>query len=115
MWKPILIFIAAILLASTASQCRSAPSSATALASAPWLVIVTSAADSGPGTLRRALEDARPGDSITFDPRIFPPNAPVTLIPSMWADPEGSDYDWYAYDSFEVTVDSLVTEVLWRG
>jgi hypothetical protein len=42
-------------------------------------IIVTSAADSGPGTLRQALLDAQGGDTITFDPTVFPPDAPVTI------------------------------------
>jgi hypothetical protein len=42
-------------------------------------IIVTSTADSGAGTLRRALEDAQSGGTITFDPVIFPPTAPVTI------------------------------------
>jgi hypothetical protein len=42
-------------------------------------IVVTSAADSGPGTLRQALLDAQEGDTITFDPVIFPPTAPVTI------------------------------------
>jgi hypothetical protein len=42
-------------------------------------IIVTSAADSGPGTLRQALLDAQGGDIITFDPDVFPPTAPVTI------------------------------------
>ena len=40
---------------------------------------MTSTADSGPGTLRQALQDARPYDVITFDPTVFPPDAPVTI------------------------------------
>lgn len=42
-------------------------------------IIITSTADSGPGTLRQALEDAQSGDTITFDPDVFPPNAPTTI------------------------------------
>ena len=42
-------------------------------------VIVTSAADAGPGTLRQALTDAQAGDVITFDPVVFPPSVPVTI------------------------------------
>lgn len=42
-------------------------------------VVVRSAADDGPGTLRRALADARPGDTITFDPAVFPPKKPKTI------------------------------------
>jgi hypothetical protein len=40
---------------------------------------VTSTADGGPGTLRQALLDAQNGDTITFDPAVFPPNAPETI------------------------------------
>ena len=42
-------------------------------------ILVTSPADSGTGTLRQALLDAQSGDTITFDPAIFPPTAPVTI------------------------------------
>ncbi|HEX9922206.1 MAG TPA: NosD domain-containing protein, partial [Anaerolineae bacterium] len=42
-------------------------------------LMVASAAGSGPGTLRQALQDAQNGDTITFDPVIFPPDAPVTI------------------------------------
>ncbi|MGD8465050.1 MAG: right-handed parallel beta-helix repeat-containing protein [Anaerolineae bacterium] len=42
-------------------------------------IVVTSAADSGPGTLRQALMGAQGGDTITFDSVIFPPTAPVTI------------------------------------
>jgi parallel beta-helix repeat protein len=40
---------------------------------------VSSAADSGPGTLRWCLEQARSGDTITFDPVVFPPKSPTTI------------------------------------
>jgi LysM repeat protein len=43
------------------------------------VIVVTSTTDSGPGSLRQALERATPGTTITFDPAIFPPNAPVTI------------------------------------
>ena len=42
-------------------------------------IIVNSTADSGPGTLRQALLDAQSGDTITFDPAVFPPGAPSTI------------------------------------
>jgi hypothetical protein len=42
-------------------------------------VVITSAADSGPGTLREALESLADGDAITFDPTVFPPAAPATI------------------------------------
>ena len=41
--------------------------------------VVTSIADSGPGTLRQALQDAQNGDTITFDPSVFPPDKPDTI------------------------------------
>ncbi|HEU5163576.1 MAG TPA: hypothetical protein VFV54_10550, partial [Thermoanaerobaculia bacterium] len=44
-------------------------------------VIVTSAADSGAGTLREALANHDAGDVITFDPAAFPPSAPATIQP----------------------------------
>jgi hypothetical protein len=42
-------------------------------------IIVKSTADSGPNTLRQALLDAQPGDVITFDTAVFPPDAPQTI------------------------------------
>jgi hypothetical protein len=42
-------------------------------------LVVISAADSGPGTLRQALSEARAGDTITFDATIFPPDRPVAI------------------------------------
>lgn len=43
------------------------------------IVVVTSTADSGPGTLRQALLDVQHRDTIIFDPTIFPPSVPVTI------------------------------------
>jgi len=40
---------------------------------------VTSAADSGPGTLRECLWNQVSGDVITFDAAVFPPSSPVTI------------------------------------
>ncbi len=42
-------------------------------------LVVTSTADAGTGTLRQALLDAQNGDTITFDPAVFPPTAPVAI------------------------------------
>ena len=42
-------------------------------------IVVTSTADSGPGTLREALQRASPGATITFDPAIFPQGSPATI------------------------------------
>jgi hypothetical protein len=41
--------------------------------------VITSPADSGPGTLRWCLENAANGDTITFDSSIFPPTSPMTI------------------------------------
>jgi hypothetical protein len=43
------------------------------------IIIVASTADTGPGTLRQALLDAETHDVITFDPSVFPPDAPATI------------------------------------
>ena len=43
-------------------------------------IIVNSTADSGDGTLRWALGTAQAGDAITFDPAIFPPDEPATIL-----------------------------------
>ena len=40
---------------------------------------VTSTADSGPGTLRNALGEARSGDTIVFDADVFPPENPTPI------------------------------------
>ena len=52
---------------------------ASTLASSADTIIVSSTADDGPGTLRQALSDAQNGDTITFDPAVFPPGAPATI------------------------------------
>ena len=57
----------------------SAPHSTVVLTHVAVTCTVTSALDSGPGTLRRCLENAVTGDLITFDPRVFPPTNPVTI------------------------------------
>jgi len=43
-------------------------------------ITVTSTDDSGPGTLRQALQDTQAFDTITFDPAVFPPDAPTTIF-----------------------------------
>jgi len=42
-------------------------------------IVVSSALDSGPGTLRQALLDAEAGDVVTFDPAVFSPDAPTAI------------------------------------
>ena len=50
-------------------------------------IVITSSADSGPGTLRQALLDAQSGETITFDPAVFPPSAPATIYLSSGLPP----------------------------
>jgi len=52
-----------------------------ALTCAAAEVVVTSTADVGQGTLRWALQSVRTGDTITFDPAVFPPSDPATIYP----------------------------------
>jgi hypothetical protein len=42
-------------------------------------VEVISAEDNGPGTLRQAMKDANSGDTIEFDPSVFPPDQPKII------------------------------------
>lgn len=53
-----------------------APPTATAI---PQTFVVSTTDDSGAGSLRRALQDAQPGDTITFNPEAFPPDAPASI------------------------------------
>ncbi|MGQ9585965.1 MAG: right-handed parallel beta-helix repeat-containing protein [Anaerolineae bacterium] len=43
------------------------------------VIQVTNSADSGPGTLRWALDTVGPGGTIAFDPAAFPPGNPATI------------------------------------
>jgi parallel beta-helix repeat protein len=51
----------------------------TAAVAAGASCLVSSASDSGGGTLRAYLETALPGTIITFDTTVFPPSQPVTI------------------------------------
>lgn len=42
-------------------------------------IIVTNAEDNGPGTLREAVQEANPGDIITFNLAVFPSDNPKTI------------------------------------
>jgi len=44
-------------------------------------IVVNSISDNGTGTLRWALQTARSGDVITFDPTVFPPDDPAMIHP----------------------------------
>lgn len=66
-------------IVSFASISRSRHQAAKERASSGTTLTVTNAADSGSGTLCQALLDAQSGDTITFDPAIFPRDAPATI------------------------------------
>jgi hypothetical protein len=72
----VFLVVAAVALASTVRATRS-PAAA---APQPQTAIVTGIADSGPGTLRGALERASAGTTITFDPDVFAPERPATIL-----------------------------------
>ena len=42
--------------------------------------VVETSEDSGSGSLRWCLEQAQSGDSIVFDPAVFPPDEPATIL-----------------------------------
>jgi hypothetical protein len=64
--------VVALLVAASLMVARHAPVLAASC-------VVTSTADSGAGTLRQCLSTAAQGDTITFDPTVFPPGAPATI------------------------------------
>jgi hypothetical protein len=71
--------VTSILLSVTILSLAIAVPPPSTLAPQGETIIITSTADSGPGTLRQALLDAHSGDTVTFDPAVFPPSAPVTI------------------------------------
>ena len=82
---PIMMFMVLVLTACTPAPTPTlTPPTGAAVPPTPTpkgrTLVVTSPADSGPGTLRQAMEEAQSGDTITFDPAIFPPDAPVTIF-----------------------------------
>ena len=90
MWRCVFLVVLSLLFVATPSATVRASASTDGSTVTPDLVVtsdtqagrtmvVTSAADSGPGTLRQALEDQRPYDTITFDPTVFPPDGPVRI------------------------------------
>ncbi|HEM60781.1 MAG TPA: hypothetical protein ENO24_00660, partial [Chloroflexi bacterium] len=70
------LVVAAVALAFTAG----ATHSPTVAAPQRQTTIVSSTADSGPGTLREALEQATAGTTIIFNPTLFPPEDPATIF-----------------------------------
>ena len=69
-------------------------------------IVITSAEDDGPGTLREALQGASSGDSITFDPSIFSGDDPkiIYLQSTLPGIVQG-----------HVTVDASMAEVILDG
>jgi hypothetical protein len=67
---------------------------------------VASTADSGPGTLRQALLEAQSGDTITFDPAIFPPDNRVSIAVT-------SELPWLSQG--DVTIDASNAGVILDG
>jgi len=73
-----------ILETTTTPVAPDLPASTETKISTGKTIIVTSAEDNGPGTLRQALQDANPGDMIEFDTAVFPPDLPsVIYLQSM--------------------------------
>lgn len=65
--------------AASSSMASVPPDSSTTSKASGATIVVTSSADTGRGTLRQALLEARSGDTITFDPTVFPPTAPTII------------------------------------
>jgi len=59
---------------------REQAAASSALQGSGRTLVVTSTADSGPGTLRQKLSEAQSGDKIIFDTTIFPSNTPNTIF-----------------------------------
>lgn len=65
----------------------SAPPTFTSVLSTPTIspipkgktIVVTSIEDNGQGTLRQALQEANPGDTIEFGTSVFPPDQPKII------------------------------------
>jgi hypothetical protein len=76
-------------------------------------ILVTSAEDSGLGTLRQALLDAQMGDTITFDPKIFPPDNPTTIF--LNTTEESGDSALQIPGSGNITIDASNAGVILDG
>ncbi len=80
------LFLSIVLLVACTPSTTSIPQSGQTSTQTPIAqpkgnsIVITSADDAGHGTLRQALLEARNGDTILFDPAVFPPDAPVTIF-----------------------------------
>jgi photosystem II stability/assembly factor-like uncharacterized protein len=95
----VLLFVLIPLLSTTAPMVIAAQPEQT--------IIVTSTADSGPGTLREALERASSGTTITFDQSIFPLSNPATITVTS--------NDLPAIDQGNLTIDASSAGVILDG
>lgn len=81
----IVVFLASVV--SSSAQTPVAQATPTTTARPPTsmalqlgtTIVVNSTSGSGAGSLREAIENVLPGDSITFDPSVFPPTSPDTI------------------------------------
>ncbi|NLF76959.1 MAG: hypothetical protein GX573_14770, partial [Chloroflexi bacterium] len=84
--KMVLIVVTVVLCTAPLANVQPATAAAGGITNqAPALAKVwhvTSSADSGPGTLRQTLMEAQAGDTILFDPSVFPPASPATIFPA---------------------------------
>jgi hypothetical protein len=71
--------IAAVALTVAAPEASLAQADPGRASTPVTTLVITSAADSGLGTLREALTNAGPGDTISFDTSVFPPGSPQTI------------------------------------
>lgn len=77
--------------------------------------IVTSTADSGPGTLRQAMLDAQSGDTITFDPAVFPPDKPATIYFETFLKTEDLNSALPSLNQGNITIDASNAGVILDG
>ena len=78
-------------------------------------IVVSSAADSGPGSLRQAILDAQRGDIITFDPAVFPPTALVTISLSSSLPAIRQDYLTIDGSNAGVVLDGANLQANWHA
>jgi hypothetical protein len=87
MKKVILLSLLVTILSLSLSGCGPSPTPTdTPAIPKGKTILVVSTDDNGPGTLDQAIRDAQPGDTITFDPQVFPPDQPTTIYLSANTD-----------------------------
>ena len=52
------------------------------------------------------------GATLVFEQ---PPDPAGGVLVSSWVPPDGTDYDQFVYDSFQIATTTPITEVHWRG